>query len=80
MANKDISPKRIASYVSVHQDMLVGALELIDTIGGLDLGDFPMPTVTGGPGKEDIHSTPPVEDSESSTDVDYPWDDSNWQG
>jgi hypothetical protein len=47
MGNADITPQRVAQYVNVQQTMLEAGLRMIDTINGLDLGDFQLPGAAG---------------------------------
>jgi len=50
MANKDITPDRIAQYVNVQQSMLEAGLRMMDTMNTLDLGAFQLPGATGRAG------------------------------
>ena len=59
MANKDITPDRVAQYVNVQQSMLEAGLRMMDTMNTLDLGAFQLPGATGraGTGKNNIGSS-----------------------
>ncbi len=50
MANDKIGPDRIAQYVNVQQSMLEAGLRMMDSMNGLDLGDFELPGATGTAG------------------------------
>jgi hypothetical protein len=77
MANKDISPARIAQYITVQQDMLESGLSMISQINDLGMTDFGLPDVSGyGPthfggstesGITSSPSTPDVEEEASTS-------------
>lgn len=43
MANKDISPERVAQYINVQQQMLEASLRFMSEMNTLDLGDIQLP-------------------------------------
>jgi len=59
MANKDITPQRVAAYVDVQQKMLESGLNMLDTINSVDLSSWSgMPSVSS-PSANQIIARPP---------------------
>lgn len=57
MANKDISPERVAQYIQVQQQMLESSLKFMSELNTLNLGDISLPGAYS-PGKGEIVPVP----------------------